>query len=204
MDHTEVLMKARDALLALNMPMGAWQCEARNSALAAISKALATPSPAPAPEPALVVLAADLQRLQAKPEGDKAIRAWLPPVNGDMEVPLYLAPPVAPSPAVTHRLKAEDVQWIVNDIAELGVMIHGQAFFLYKGHSLVYEDATHDETGEPMRYRPVFKREFGECAHPINYADPTRIGTVSLNDSGEWRELPPAHPPVQPTGSAQP
>lgn len=102
---------------------------------------------------------------------------------------------------VAHRLKDDDVQWIVNDIAELGVMINGQAFFLYKGHSLVYEDATHDETGEPMRYRPVFKREFGECAHPINYQDPTRIGTVSLNDSDEWRELPPAKPPVQ--GSEQ-
>lgn len=100
-----------------------------------------------------------------------------------------------PAPQPAPRLRADDVQWIVNDLAELGVMIHGQAFFLYKGHSLVYEDATHDETGEPMRYyRPVFKREFGECAHPINYDDPTLIGTVSLDDSDEWRELPPAIP----------
>lgn len=98
----------------------------------------------------------------------------------------------------------DDVQWIVNDIAELGVMIHGQAFFLYKGHSLVYEDATHDETGEPRRYRPVFKREFGECAHLINYKNLNLIGTVSLDDSDEWRVLPAAvsKPPVQ--GKEQP
>jgi hypothetical protein len=107
----------------------------------------------------------------------------------------------AAQPAVP-QLSAEDVQWIVNDIAELGVMINGQAFFLYKGHSLVYEDATHDETGEPMHYRPVFKREFGECAHPINYADPTRIGTVSLNDSDEWRVLPPTATQAQDKGDS--
>ena len=86
-------------------------------------------------------------------------------------------------------LQADDVKWIVNDSAELGVMIHGQAFFLYKGDSLVYESGTHDN-GKQMYYRPVFKREFGECAHPINHADPTRRGTVSRDDSDEWRPLP--------------
>lgn len=88
-------------------------------------------------------------------------------------------------------LKADDVQWVVNDIAELGVKIGNQFFFLYKGHSLVYEDAEHDD-GTPMHWRPVFKREFGECAHPINYENPKLIGQVSLSDSDDWQQLPPA------------
>ncbi len=86
------------------------------------------------------------------------------------------------------KLKEEDVQWIVNDLAELGVMINGQAFFLYKGESLVYESARHDD-GKPMYYRPVGKREFGECCHPINQQN-YKAGTVSLNDSDAWKLLP--------------
>jgi len=78
------------------------------------------------------------------------------------------------------------------------VKIGDQFFWLYKGYSLVYgakpEDraaghAVHDEGG-PMHWRPVFKREFGECAHPINYENPTMIGTVSLGDSDKWQVLP--------------
>lgn len=100
------------------------------------------------------------------------------------------APPAAV--VTVPALAAEDVQWIVNDIAELGVMIRGQAFFLYKGESLVYEDPTHEDDGRTMMFRPVFKREFGECCHPINYSDPSRFGTVSLGDSDAWKPLPPA------------
>lgn len=86
-------------------------------------------------------------------------------------------------------LTAADVEWVVNDIAELGVKIGNQFFFLYKGGSLVYSDAQHDD-GSPMHWRPVFKREFGECAHPINHEDYSKIGTVSLADSDEWEALP--------------
>lgn len=86
-------------------------------------------------------------------------------------------------------LSAEQVEWVVNDIAELGVKIGNQFFFLYKGYSLVYEDTKHDD-GSPMHWRHVFKREFGECAHPINYQNPTLIGTVSLADSEDWAPLP--------------
>jgi Lar family restriction alleviation protein len=113
--------------------------------------------------------------------------------------------------AVKGRLTDEDVEWVVNDIAELGVKIGDQFFFLYKGRSLVYgaldpdptQPPTHDEdnekvgfrAGDPMKWRPVFKREFGECAHPINYADLTRIGTVSYSDSDDWADIPAASPP---------
>lgn len=81
-------------------------------------------------------------------------------------------------------------EWIVNDIAELGVKVGDRFYFLYKGRSLVYDEPVHDEDGKPMHWRPVFKREFGECCHPINYKDPTRIGTVSLDDDDEWQPLP--------------
>lgn len=99
-------------------------------------------------------------------------------------------------------LTAEQVEWVVNDIAELGVKIGNQFFWLYKGRSLVYGDdeesrkagvalwSDGDEPLKPHKWRPVFKREFGECAHPINYADPTKIGTVSLDDSDDWKPLP--------------
>lgn len=100
-------------------------------------------------------------------------------------------------------LRAEDVQWVVNDIAELGVKIGDQFFFLYKGSSLVYGTdeesraagvALNSDTDPPTphMWRPVFKREFGECAHPLNHDDPTMIGTVSLSDSDDWQKLPAA------------
>jgi hypothetical protein len=99
-------------------------------------------------------------------------------------------------------LKKEDVEWIVNDIAELGVKIGDQFFFCYKGRSLVYGDddasraagvALNEDTEPPTQHmwRPIFMREFGECIHPLNYKDPTKIGTVSLDDSDDWQPLPP-------------
>jgi hypothetical protein len=69
---------------------------------------------------------------------------------------------------ITARTKEDaesEVQWIVNDNAELGVIVNGAAHFLYKGESLIYEEGTHDD-GTPLLYRPVFKREFGECCCP--------------------------------------
>jgi hypothetical protein len=105
---------------------------------------------------------------------------------------------IAPEPGA--KLTAEQVEWVVNDIAELGVKIGNQFFFLYKGGSLVYEDSKHDN-GAPMRWRPVFKREFGECCHPVNYGDlracgyDHRIGTVDPGDSDEWQDLP--QPPTK-------
>lgn len=96
-------------------------------------------------------------------------------------------------------LSKDDVEWVVNDIAELGVKIGDQLFWLYKGASLIYgkdlndiKDGVvqHDDDGGIVYWRPVFKREFGECAHPINYTDPRLIGTVSLDDSDDWQPLP--------------
>ena len=101
-----------------------------------------------------------------------------------------------PAPEREGELRAEQVEWVVNDLAELGVKIGEQFFFLYKGYSLVYQDARHEDDGKPMMWRPVFKREFGECALPINRDDPRMKGTVSLDDSDEWKILPLGAPPA--------
>ncbi len=93
--------------------------------------------------------------------------------------------------------------WIVNDIGELGVMVDGRAYFLYKGDNLEYPSNSHDD-GSPMLYREVGKREFGEVCHPIDWYEKkfgleeryTRelIYTPGLSDGspedGKWRPLP--------------
>lgn len=119
-----------------------------------------------------------------------------------------------PAPAASQPglLTAEQVEWVVNDIAELGVKIGNQFFWLYKGHSLVYGHSEeeraagvclNEDTDPPTKHmwRPVFKREFGECCHPINRKDPTLIGTVSPGDSDDWKPLPPAAPPARSAAS---
>ena len=82
--------------------------------------------------------------------------------------------------AVHPKLKNEDVTWVVNDIAELGVKIGDQCFFMYKGRS--YQGGT--------KYRHVYKREFGETCHPdsmkvmpINY-----IGCCG-EDESVWKNI---------------
>ncbi len=56
---------------------------------------------------------------------------------------------------VYKKLENSDVEWVVNNIGELGVKIGDQFFFLYKGRSY--------QCGE--KWRPVYKREFGETCH---------------------------------------
>lgn len=115
------------------------------------------------------------------------------------------------------KIPAEDfVKWIVNDLGELGVMVNGRFFFLYKGESLEYGAESRDgiclhDDGAPMRYRVVGKREFGEVCHPISCMtvedgviyDRTPIPyTKSLTytpglsfgspEDGDWKPLPAA------------
>ena len=65
------------------------------------------------------------------------------------------------------ELNEADVHWVVNDLGELGVRIHGKHFFLYKGESIVYR-SKHDN-GSPILVRLVGKREFGEVQHPKDW-----------------------------------
>ena len=67
----------------------------------------------------------------------------------------------------TSSITANDVQWVVNDNAELGVKIGGKFYWLYKWESLEYKDQKHDD-GTPIKDRQVGKREFGECCHPLH------------------------------------
>ena len=112
----------------------------------------------------------------------------------------------APSEDQLLAIHKDQVEWVVNDNAELGVKIGNQFFWLYKGYSLVYGDSAlckevpsdgickHDN-GTQMYWRPVKKREFGECCYPVNHKDPTKWGTVSLDDSSDWKPLPSPHQP---------
>lgn len=84
--------------------------------------------------------------------------------------------------------------WIVNDNSELGVMVNGICYFLYKAGNIVYDKAEHDD-GSPMHIRPLFKREFGECCLPIDMktagrGQPTKYKNVSLDDSEWWVKMP--------------
>lgn len=99
-----------------------------------------------------------------------------------------------------------DVQWVVNDLGELGVCIEGRYFFLYKGRSLEYDDVTHED-GSPMLVRMVGKREFGETCWPLKWViqghredryTQKLAFTPGLSfgkpEDGDWRPLPRAVP----------
>ena len=101
-------------------------------------------------------------------------------------------------------LKDKQVEWVVNDISELGVKIGDQFFFMYKGRSLVYENGKHDND-EPMKWRHIGKREFGECCHPwtaielkqygsLDRSRPVRLPETYIGyhdgDQEEWYNLP--------------
>lgn len=86
----------------------------------------------------------------------------------------------------------EVLEFVVNEYGELGIKIKNidgtnscRVGFLYKGYLLEYEDGLKDD-GTPLRYRPVWKREFGECCiSPLYRAD-----EKDFLEGGEWRDLP--------------
>ena len=89
-------------------------------------------------------------------------------------------------------LEDENVEWVVNCGGELGVKIGSQLFFMYKGRSLSYDkDALRDE---PMLWRKVKKREFGETVlvpDKTQYSDRGEFDDDGRYRYGEgWQELP--------------
>lgn len=89
-------------------------------------------------------------------------------------------------------LSEDDVEWVVNDAAELGVRVNGQCFFLYKGESLIYREERRPVNGGPMRVRRVMKREFGEVCRPLNLQPPDRDdGSAFYFEGGDWEDMEP-------------
>lgn len=116
-------------------------------------------------------------------------------------------------------VEVETPVWIVNDLGELGVKVNGRFFFLYKGDNIEYGSypdcqrdgvAIHDE-GDPMRYRIVGKREFGEVQWPASWLarghrDKRYTKELQFHpglsfgkpEDGAWQDLPaaPSTPPA--------
>jgi hypothetical protein len=89
----------------------------------------------------------------------------------------------------SEKLTKDDVEWVVNDMGELGVKIKDQFFFLYKSRSY--------EGGRLWRY--AGKREFGECAHPVEFYRPGRMKPDNYvgywedaegETADQWQDLP--------------
>jgi len=86
------------------------------------------------------------------------------------------------------KLDKQDVEWVVNDAAELGVKIGTQFFWLYKGESLVYTN----DPDAPKKYRRVGRVEFGVCCHPVDMVDRSKMNDYDEYTAGEeWEELTP-------------
>lgn len=62
---------------------------------------------------------------------------------------------------MTNKLTEKDVVWVVNEYNEVGVLINGQAFFMYKGESIEYKRLLPDSATK-LKLRKVGKRECGE------------------------------------------
>ncbi len=84
---------------------------------------------------------------------------------------------------MSDRINTDDVQWVVNSLAELGVKIGDRFFWLYKGESLEYSSSD-----GPIMWRPVRKREFGESCHPVKFSDAPTPPIYTEGDG--WAQLP--------------
>lgn len=151
---------------------------------------------------------ADVRAMRARTESDLLDIAC----HYAVDIPALVAE-VERLRGIEAGLRSERPEWIVNDNAELGVMVHGRAFFLYKGRSLEYEEAKHDD-GSRMMYRPVGKREFGECCHPVGMNSTPDRYTVPLVyqpglsfgnplPNGGWMPLPVNDAALRAAGSGE-
>ena len=78
-------------------------------------------------------------------------------------------------------------------MGELGVKVNGRFFFLYKGRSIEYDANDMEEGEEPIKYRPVLNREFGESCIPEKYVAagycsvPNGVDFVA--ETSGWKDL---------------
>lgn len=91
-------------------------------------------------------------------------------------------------------MKNIEPEWIVNSMGELGVKINERFFFLYKGRSIEYDANDMEEGEDPIKYRPVRKREFGESCIPEKYVAAgycsVPIGVDFVAETSGWEDLP--------------
>lgn len=73
--------------------------------------------------------------------------------------------------ALTQTNKKHKVRWVVNADGELGVLVENdpRPYYCYKGESIQYQ--SDEERVEPLIYRPVGKREFGETIQGHNHKE---------------------------------
>jgi hypothetical protein len=91
------------------------------------------------------------------------------------------------NPIKERKFSPEEVKWVVNDSAELGIRIGNQCFFFHRGSSIEY-GGKHDN-GDPRRYRPVGTSEFGEVIGPKLEED-NLISTFPFYEGHDWFDLP--------------
>jgi len=134
-----------------------------------------------AADAALAVMATERNALMTQVERLLERLAKCEPFNNETLLRLQVAE--AELEAAKQGLTDDDVKWVVNDLAELGVKIGDKFFFLYKGESYCGGD----------KWRRVFKREFGECQHPHDWppngSEKTYIGFRREN-ADEWNLIP--------------
>lgn len=83
-------------------------------------------------------------------------------------------------------LKTDDIEWVVNSRAELGVKIGNRFIWMYKGRSLEYS-----AFDMPKKWRRIHKREFGECCCPSHYLlNPKEQIPVPYDKGEDWLPLP--------------
>lgn len=93
-----------------------------------------------------------------------------------------------------EEISEDDVEWVVNSIAELGVRVKGRYFFLYKGRSMEYEGLSEEAARylDPLRVRPVEENEFGVVCRPRKrYREEMTLQGTYIRGEG-WVLLPPA------------
>lgn len=78
------------------------------------------------------------------------------------------------------NLSLDDVQWVVNEGAELGVKIGNSFFWLFKGSSIVY-------INYEIKWRPVEPLEFGATCCPVNHTS-LKEGEKYCTGSG-WKTI---------------
>lgn len=87
---------------------------------------------------------------------------------------------------------ADEPEWIVNDLGELGVKVNGRFFFLYKGYSLEYGTieegpvVLHDEDNAPMQYPQWGSESSARCVT-------LRLGCAEVTASHATTETPPMY-----------